>query len=177
MQFRTSCYRIGQVTVQSWDHSSCGKWESVFLQRRVLPWQEEKWWEHLMIITHINTQTLQQDTWSAEMCCLQDAALHGIRTAKKQQIEQRETISMWKWRSSCFVLVLVFASVLGCKKTDINSYMAKYSQQSILCGLSPSSWGRINLKGAFLLSWLANSWSDKKPVVVLKAHKSISEAS
>lgn len=131
---------------------------------------------HLMTITHINSQTLPQDTWSSEMLCLQDPALYGIRTAKKQQTEQHETISARKWTPSCFVLVVAFASAPHCKKADTNSYIARYSQQSILCGLSPNSWGRINLKGAFLLSWLANSWFDKKPVVVLKAHKSIAEA-
>lgn len=34
VQFGTSCYRRGQGAVWRGDHSSCGKWESVFLQSR-----------------------------------------------------------------------------------------------------------------------------------------------
>lgn len=44
----------------------------------------------------------------------------------------------WLLVSVCY---FAFASDQNCKRTDIISYIAKYSQKSILGGLSPNSLG------------------------------------
>lgn len=48
----------------------------------------------LMTITHRNTQTLQQGTWSSEVLCLQESALCGVRSVKIHRIH--ETVSQWE---------------------------------------------------------------------------------